>query len=260
VLVDSGQLQNTLINLSLNARDAMTSGGCLTIRTEKRPANVSASGLEAADCVLLSVIDDGAGMSEETLEQAFDPFFTTKPPGEGSGLGLSGAYGFVRQSGGSIEVESELGVGTRVFVMLPRTDQPLAHPRDIAAARAKVSASRSVLLVKDDMAARATVTAMLTQLGHRVTAAEEAPAALRLLETTPFDILVTDIGLPGGMSGDQLADRARSMRPIHIVCVTGYANDPIAERIRDRGYRLLSKPVRMQDLANALDAARHPAS
>jgi PAS domain S-box-containing protein len=254
-MIDRGQLESTLLNLVVNARDAMLSGGVLTIITanERLPAVQSARDGDPApgDYVMLAVSDTGTGMPPEVLERIFEPFFTTKRLGEGSGLGLSMVYGFVRQSGGSIAVDSTLGKGTTVRIYLPRTgaDLPLDAPAEIEPRMP--AASASILLVEDDPRVRKAARLMLVQEGYTVVEAADAHSALALLEKTPrIDLLFTDVVLPNGLNGMQLAEQVVRRQPeTKVLFTSGYATASLfAEGPWDGAGDLLLKPYRRRDL------------
>ncbi len=266
VNTDAGQLENALLNLVINARDAMPDGGELLIET----ANSYLDGndistlepVKAGDYVMLGVRDNGSGMSPRVLAKAFDPFFTTKPIGQGTGLGLSMIYGFAQQSGGHATLSSEPGQGTCVRLYLPRLHSPAqaAAPTPNLGSAFAV-AGESVLLVEDDPAVRLLVQNVLTELGYSTHAAEDANTALRLLESElRIDLLVTDVGLPG-MNGRQLAEIARQHRPeLKVLFMTGYAQQA-AERqgFLDEGMDLLAKPFTLEQLAGKIRQMIRPA-
>jgi len=213
VLVDRNQLENALLNLAINARDAMPAGGRLTIST----------GLDGG-LVSVTVADTGVGMDADTIERAFEPFFTTKAAGQGTGLGLSMVYGFASQSNGQVRIVSAKGEGTQVTILLPATTEPAqAEPR-LGQPRLQMGDGQSVLLVEDDDAVRLLVRDVLHELGYATTEATEADAALAILAAgATFDLLVTDVGLPG-RSGRELAELAREHLPdLPVLFVTGYA-------------------------------------
>lgn len=257
--VDPGQLEVALLNLVVNARDAMPEGGKLTIET----ANASLDDdyarqlldIEAGQYVMISVCDTGVGMSPDTLSQVFEPFFTTKDVGKGSGLGLSMVYGFVRQSGGHVRVYSEPGEGTCVRMYFPRVhtgavvDSNLVRPDTVEGGR------EHVLVVEDDTMVRDHLVSLLRGLGYRVTAASQARQALQKLRTDPtIDLLFTDIVMPGGMNGRELADIALAERPgLKVLFMSGYTENAVVHHGRlDAGVQLLSKPYRRQALAAKL--------
>jgi signal transduction histidine kinase/DNA-binding response OmpR family regulator len=260
-LIDANQLESALLNLAVNSRDAMPGGGKLTIETanawiDQGYANIH---LEVApgQYVLVAVSDTGSGMSREVLGRAFEPFFTTKGIGQGTGLGLSQVYGFVKQSGGHVKLYSEPGHGTTVKLYLPRLDgeaaaePPVADPEPVAAG----SRSELILLVEDDPDVRAHSLDMLRELGYRVLVAGDGASALaQLAAAGAVDLLFTDVGLPGGMNGKQLADEARRLRPgLRVLFTTGYARNAIVHHGRlDPGVELLAKPFTFAALADKL--------
>ncbi len=254
--VDPHQLENALLNLCINARDAMPTGGVLRIESANRYLDETAArslDLPAGDYVSLSVTDTGTGMAPDIMRRAFDPFFTTKPLGMGTGLGLSMIYGFARQSGGQVRIESELGVGTCVSVILPRhfgavkTSDTGAGPTPDAA----ISRGETVLVVDDEPAIRMLVTDLLSDLGYTTKEAADAAVALQILQSdASIDLLVTDVGLPGGITGRQLADTGRSLRPaLRVLFITGYAEKAVLSDARIPGVRILTKPFALDDLA-----------
>ncbi len=258
VEADPNQLENALLNLAVNARDAMPDGGHLTVET----ANASLDGAYAARMpdatpghhVVISVSDTGLGMDADTLGRVFEPFFTTKPVGQGTGLGLSQVYGFVRQSGGHVTLGSAPGEGTTVRIHLPRLlagEGTEEAPCTTSAPEA--SGAKSVLVVEDEDAVRAHSVSVLRELGYRVLEAGDGPTALGLLgcEAGAVDLLFSDVVLPGGMTGAELARRAVTLRPgLRVLFTTGYARDAIVHQGRlDPGVRLITKPFTYADLA-----------
>jgi PAS domain S-box-containing protein len=259
VLADPNQLENALLNLCINARDAMPDGGRLMIETANcvlQPCEAKSLELTGADYVSLSVTDTGGGMTAEIIERAFDPFFTTKPIGEGTGLGLSMVYGFVRQSGGQARIDSRPGQGTRVCLYLPRY---LGGDRVCETSDGQQSAVRgageTVLVVDDESTVRMLVNEVLDELGYEVLEAEHGAAGLRILESDRrVDLLVTDVGLPGGMNGRQLADAALVRRPdLKVLFITGYAENAVigASRLKP-GMHILIKPFSLETLGSRI--------
>ncbi|MFI5305765.1 MAG: ATP-binding protein [Polyangiales bacterium] len=233
VRADAGQLEQVLMNLSVNARDAMPRGGRLrietrnaTLDTEHEPVHpTGASGPH----VVLAVRDTGCGMDEETLQRAFEPFFTTKGPGKGTGLGLSTVYGIVQQSGGFVQVHSALDEGTTFEVYLPALEVAVLHPEPVLTARRALSGTESVLLVEDELALRAVVRDVLRAEGYRVHEAAHGKAALAILEdpAVSIDLLLTDIVLPG-LSGTAVAQAGSKLRPqLRVLYMSGYTEDAI---------------------------------
>jgi PAS domain S-box-containing protein len=259
VEADANQLENAVINLAVNSRDAMPDGGRLTIETANShiDAAYAASNPETVpgQYVMLSVSDTGAGMDAETVGRAFEPFFTTKPVGQGTGLGLSQVYGFVKQSGGHIKIYSEVGIGTTIRIYLPRLASSVPEDKSSAPASAPVSARREhVLVVEDHEDVRTQSVESLRDLGYRVFEAADARSALRILEQQDGDIhlLFTDVVLPGGVSGAQLAAQATARWPkLRVLFTTGYARNAIVHHGRlDAGVHLLTKPFSFDELAS----------
>jgi PAS domain S-box-containing protein len=265
-LVDRNQLENALLNLSINARDAMPEGGTLTIRT--RNVHVADDealvlGLESGAYVAIGVADTGVGMAKDVVSQVFDPFFTTKPLGMGTGLGLSMVYGFTRQSGGQVHIESEPGQGTLISLYLPRVEAAIAQaePDDNedttqTALSAGEAAGETVLVVDDEPAIRMLVVEILEELGYRVLQAAEGKTAVQILESDePVSLLVTDVGLPGGMNGRQLADAARQRDPhLRVLFITGYAETAVMGNGQlEPGMRIVTKPFTIETLAARIE-------
>jgi signal transduction histidine kinase len=257
-LVDPSQLENALLNLCINARDAMPDGGGLVVETRNRALNDAAAkalDMRPGDYVALSVTDTGVGMSPQVIAKAFDPFFTTKPIGQGTGLGLSMIYGFARQSGGQAHIQSEPGVGTTVCLYLPRQAMPAGAaelPVSVPAAARAVLGER-LLVVDDDASVRAIACELLKESGYLVLEAQDGLAAMEILQSDiPLDLLVTDVGLPGGMNGRQLANAARASRPgLKVLFITGYAEQAVmGEGQLDPGMQILTKPFSLDVLAN----------
>jgi CheY-like chemotaxis protein len=253
VEVDANQLELALINLAVNARDAMPQGGSLTIVCHNEDDGRKV-GLTGGPFVCVTVIDTGEGMSEATLARAQEPFFTTKGIGKGTGLGLSMVQGFTVQSGGAMRIQSEQGRGTKVTLWLPRAREGLKGPNTEAEiVRPAEARSLRVLLVDDDILVSMGAADMLLDLGHSVTEAQSGAHALKILEThSPFDIVVTDYAMPG-MNGFELAQRIKRSNPrLPIVLATGYAELP-TDRSIEFGH--LSKPYTADALAAALEKA-----
>ncbi|WP_062607817.1 hybrid sensor histidine kinase/response regulator [Caballeronia calidae] len=253
--VDSHQLENVVLNLAINARDAMPDGGRLTLELANSTLDEryvrSFSDVQAGQYVMLSVTDTGAGMPPEVLEHAFDPFFTTKSEGEGTGLGLSMAYGFVKQSGGHIRIYSEVGHGTAVRVYLPRSSAEASTP----AARTNapmLGGSETVLVVEDDLKVQETVVEMLIELGYNVLKADNSEQALVVLDSgVHIDLLFTDVVMPGPLKSPEMVRRAVLLQPhLCVLYTSGYTRNAIVHGGRlDPGVELLSKPYSREDLA-----------
>ena len=261
-LTDAHQLENALLNLCINARDAMPEGGRLTVETGNRwldDRGARERDLPPGQYISLCVSDTGTGMAPDVVTRAFDPFFTTKPLGEGTGLGLSMVYGFVRQTGGQVRIYSEVGKGTMVCLYLPRcddsgrTDTLAPEAADIASARH----GETVLVVDDEQTVRMLMVDLLEELGYVALEACDGQSALKILNTKrPIDLLITDVGLPGGMNGRQLADAAGALRPaLKVLFITGYAeNAVIGDGHLRRGMHVLTKPFSMDVLASRIGA------
>jgi signal transduction histidine kinase len=259
VRVDPNQLENSLLNLAVNARDAMANGGKLTIETANTALDDTYVGelvepIQAGQYVMIAVSDTGIGMDDATLERAFEPFFTTKEIGKGTGLGLSQVYGFVRQSNGHVKIYSEPGLGTAVKLYLPRPDGPaeIAVPTARTDAAPAIARNETVLVVEDHDDLRVYSTGALSEMGYRVLAAADAREALALFDQgAAVDLLFTDVVLPGGMNGRQLADVALDRRPgLKILFTTGYTRNAIVHNGQlDPGVQLIGKPFSYSDLA-----------
>ena len=256
-MVDPTQLESALLNLCLNARDAMPSGGRLTLVTGPLTLRPGACDLPAGDYVRLRVSDTGAGIAPDDLQRVFEPFFTTKERGKGNGLGLAMVYGFARQSGGQVGISSEPGRGTTVQLDLPRASTPLATLAHEPAAAVQ-GGHETILVVEDDELVRLLASAELQALGYRVVEAPDGVQALRLVEQgQPFDLLFTDVIMPGGLSGPDLADATRRLRPgLPVLFTSGFTEDAFNQPGRpDAGLPLLPKPYRRAELARAVRAA-----
>jgi len=264
-LVDPNQLEHGLLNLCINGSDAMPAGGRLVIETANRAMDDAAArvpDLAAGDYVCLSVKDNGTGMPADVVARAFDPFFTTKPIGQGTGLGLSMLYGFVRQSGGQVRISSEIGQGSEVCIYLPRHRGQVALPETAGAiaAVARANDGQTVLVVDDEPTVRMVVTEVLEDLGYQALQAADGPAGMDILRGNGrVDLLITDVGLPG-MNGRQLADAARGLRPgLKVLFITGYAETALTSHGQlEPGMQVLTKPfaldhlaVRIQDMITA---------
>lgn len=259
VEVDPGELELVVLNLAVNARDAMPQGGTILIRGEN-VSSLEDDELEG-DFVRLSVIDTGMGMSPEIKARVFEPFFTTKEIGKGSGLGLAQAYGFARQSGGAIRISSELGQGTSIMLLLPRssTARPAEqqHLISLNTGPSSAAARGCVLLVEDNDEVAALVAEMLDDLGYKVTQVASAAAALgALADGRRIDFVFSDIMMPGGMDGIELAREISARgRDLPVLLTSGYA-EAAKERAEAEGIRVLPKPYRAEELAAAIESVR----
>ena len=256
-LCDSNQLESALLNLAINARDAMPDGGKLIIETNNAHLDSAyvahQRDVRAGQYVCIGVTDTGTGMSPETIAKAFDPFFTTKPIGQGTGLGLSMIYGFARQSEGYAKIYSELGQGTTFKLYLPRyrgdAGDDDALPEINGAHSAEIG--ETILVVEDEPVVRGLVVELLTDLGYRTLEASDGPKGLEMLQSRhKIDLLITDIGLPG-LNGRQVADAGRLLRPgLKILFMTGYAeNAALASGFLDHGMAMITKPFAMEAFA-----------
>jgi len=257
---DPSQVGDALLNMAINARDAMPHGGRLTISTENAhlaPCEQD-SEVTPGDYVMLSVTDTGIGMSPEVLERVVEPFFSTKRPGAGSGLGLSMIFGFAMQSGGHLRIDSQVGRGTTVRLYLPRTHAAEAEDSGETANLPLPQGTESILLVDDNAEMRAVARRHLVSLGYRVSEAASGPAALQVLQDDDnIDLLFTDVVMPGGMTGYQLAAAARQIRPLlKVVFTTGYFRpEPGSEAAAAAAGAMIRKPYRRQELAETVRAA-----
>jgi PAS domain S-box-containing protein len=256
-VADANQLENAIINLVINARDAMPQGGRLSIRTsavELNAADASAQQLQPGQYVVVAVSDTGVGMSAEVLEKAFEPFFTTKPIGQGTGLGLSMIYGFARQSGGQVHIVSTIGVGTTVSICLPAAQQRPSPEPSTEKPTAPEGRGQKVLLVEDDASVRMLVCEVLQELGYVAIEAEEANIAIGILASNRvIDLMISDVGLPG-MGGRQLADVARRHRPgLPILFITGYAENAASRAdFLGANMAMITKPFDLDALASKI--------
>ena len=258
-LCDPNQLESALLNLAINARDAMPDGGKLTISTANAQlGNVTADtpALSPGDYICIVVSDTGVGMSAQVAARAFDPFFTTKPIGQGTGLGLSMIYGFARQSNGHVTIDSKLGRGTSVRLYLPRYDGGTAQQVSAVGIAGHASAGETVLVVEDEPVVRGVILEMLAEQGYRTLEAIDGPSGLRILRTKQrIDLLVTDVGLPG-INGRQLADQARETRPgLKILFITGYAESiAMSDGFLEEGMEMITKPFELDNLSRRIRA------
>ena len=264
VEADANQLEAAILNLAVNARDSMVNGGRLTIETANAHIDdvYAAANLEVTpgQYVVISISDTGVGMDAETATRAFEPFFTTKPVGQGTGLGLSQVYGFVKQSGGHIKIYSEVGQGTTVKIYLPRLMQDADVPEPQDSPVPEGDRKETILVVEDDESVRVVSVEALRELGYNVLNVADGPSALRIVERDQrIDLLFTDVVLPGGMSGAAVAAAVRERRPdIKVLFTTGYARNAIIHQGRlDKGVHLITKPYTFAQLAekvrNVLD-------
>jgi PAS domain S-box-containing protein len=257
-MCDPNQLESAILNLVINARDAMPDGGRLSIETRCADLDAAAAGAlrdgKPGSYVVIGVTDTGSGMSADTIDRAFEPFFTTKPIGQGTGLGLSMIYGFVRQSGGFVTIDSGLGIGTKVEIYLPvhrgedQEDDPLQPVTDAGRVTGK---NETVLVIEDEEVVRALIVEVLNELGYRALEAVDGPSGLAILESRQrIDLLITDIGLPG-LNGRQVADAARQLRPnFKVLFMTGYAeNAAVAPGVLEPGMTMITKPFAIETLA-----------
>ena len=259
-LVDPNQLENAILNLCINARDAMPDGGRLTIETANKWIDERAArrhDLPVGQYVSVCVTDTGVGMTPEVIAKAFDPFFTTKPIGEGTGLGLSMIYGFARQSGGQVRVYSEVGQGTTMCIYLPRHGDEVvpAEEDGLSMTTGPAGEGEVVLVIDDEPTIRMLVAELLAESGYAVIEAPDGPAGLKVLESNArIDLLITDVGLPGGMNGRQVADAARVSRPnLKVLFITGYAENAVIGKNRlESGMHVVTKPFQMDLLARRI--------
>jgi CheY-like chemotaxis protein len=256
-LADPGQVENTVLNLAINARDAMPDGGKLTLEVANAHLDDSYAAahneVTPGQYVMLAVTDTGAGMTPEVMGRVFEPFFTTKPEGKGTGLGLAQAFGFVKQSGGHIKIYSEVGHGTTVKLYLPRTRRQ-TDMLETGAGLPVLGGNEHILVVEDDADVRAAVVDMLSDLGYPVSQAENAESALALLRRQSPDLIFTDVVMPGALSTREFTRQAQEMRPgIGILYTSGYTQNAIVHNGKlDDDALLLSKPYRKDELARKL--------
>ena len=266
VFVDRSELETTMLNLAINARDAMPRGGQLTIEAQNVEFDAHDGAppeLKPGSYVAIAVSDTGSGMSRETLERVFEPFFTTKEPGRGTGLGLPMAFGFARQSGGHLAIYSELGRGTTVRIYLPRhkEEAPLRQAAAPIEAATVPGGSERVLLVEDEPLVRQFVETQLATLGYRVVSASNGEEAMQALcSDSGFDVLLTDIVMPGQLKGPEIAAEARRIVPaIKVIYTTGYAQQAALNNgDLPADAPVLSKPYRRATLARVLRSVLEP--
>jgi PAS domain S-box-containing protein len=263
--IDPSQLENSLLNLCINARDAMMpGGGRLTIETANKWLDDRAAAereLPPGQYISLSVTDTGSGMAPDVIKRVFDPFFTTKPLGQGTGLGLSMVYGFVRQSGGQVRIYSEIGSGTTMCLYLPRflgtAEDDAPDPAD---AEIEEGDGQTILVIEDEATIRTLITEVLAEAGYRALSAPDGQAGLQILQSSRrVDFLITDVGLPGGINGRQVADAARVSRPaLKVLFITGYAeNAAVGNGHLDPGMSVLTKPFEITELARKVREMTH---
>lgn len=260
-LVDPNQLENAVLNLCINARDAMPGGGTLTVATANATLDerlASERDLPPGEYVTISVRDSGVGMPPEVQARAFEPFFTTKPLGEGTGLGLSMIYGFARQSDGQVRIVSAVGQGTTVSLDLPRHDQPAEQTVVVPSEPvAPLTTGQVVMVIDDEPSVRSLLVDVLSEAGYQVLDAGDGPGGLKLMASAPrLDMLVTDVGLPGGLNGRQVAEAARVGRPgLKVLFITGYAEGAVVGAGHlEPGMQLITKPFGMDDLVRRVRA------
>jgi CheY-like chemotaxis protein len=258
-MADPSQLSSAIVNLAVNARDAMPSGGKLTLTTANRVLDGAGNSddleMEPGEFVMIKVVDTGHGIPADIRDRVFEPFFTTKGVGHGTGLGLSMVYGFARQTGGTVAIESEVGRGTVVKLFLPRSIGQLASTTGPASTPGLSRGHETILVVEDDPLVQGYVIAQLGSLGYRTLVASDGASALVLVEQgAKFDLLFTDIIMPGGMNGKQLAEAIREHRPgVRVLYTSGYADDAIVhEGHLDPGVALLRKPYRKAELSQKI--------
>lgn len=261
-LADRGQLENALLNLVINARDAMPEGGTLTIGCTavnfREAAHVNSGILPPGNYAVLSVQDQGTGMSDEVIQHVFEPFFTTKDVGKGTGLGLSMVYGFIRQSGGGIKIQSELGEGTTVSLYLPRIDSDDVVSDASPSTSSTEGHGETILVIEDDSQVQSMTAAMLKTLGYRVLGAEDATSAQQMVDRHPeIALILSDVVLPGGTTGPSFVHNLLKSRPeLKAIFMSGYAGRmATSEGLLNVGETLLHKPFRIFDLANAVNTA-----
>ncbi|MET0337424.1 MAG: ATP-binding protein, partial [Caulobacter sp.] len=260
--VDPGQLENALLNLCINARDAMPDGGVLTIESGNRWLDRRAAqerDLDPGQYVSLCVSDTGVGMTADVIARAFEPFYTTKPIGQGTGLGLSMIYGFAKQSGGQVRIYSEPGQGAMVCLYLPRYIGELeaAEEETSFEATPRADGGETVLIVDDEPTVRMLAAEVLAELGYTAIETEDGKSGLAVLNSNRrVDLLITDVGLPGGMNGRQVADAARVARPgLKVLFITGYAENAVLSHGHlDPGMQVMTKPFSTDELGRRVKA------
>ena len=255
VRADRGQIEQILLNLAVNARDAMPNGGTVSVATENFRVDEAFANLhplvEAGPYVRLSVTDTGTGMDRKTMDRAFEPFFSTKPKDKGTGLGLATVYGIVSQTGGMVELDSEIGAGTTVMILLPSAGASLAW-QPVAGSRMRLHRTgETILIVEDEELVRDVATRILTQHGYEVLVAARGDAAIALIDGHPgkIELLLTDVVMPG-LTGRELAEQVSETRPeIRVLYMSGYPESVIASQgVLDQGISFVSKPFNAADL------------
>jgi PAS domain S-box-containing protein len=259
-LVDANQLENALLNLCINSRDAMPSGGKITIETANKwidDRTARERSLEPGQYITICVSDTGVGIDKETLERVFEPFFTTKPMGQGTGLGLSMVYGFARQSNGHVRIYSEVGKGTMVCMYLPRYHgEEHIEPLHVVVPEPARTSDTVVLVIDDEPTVRMLITDALGDLNYTCIEAVDGPSGLEVLQSNKrVDLLITDVGLPGGLNGRQVADAAQALRPrLKVLFITGYAeNAALNHGHIGPGMEVLTKPFAISELARRVE-------
>jgi PAS domain S-box-containing protein len=255
-MIDAAQLESALLNLSINARDAMPGGGRITIEAGNKHLDQRGAlrhDMDPGDYLSICVTDTGTGMEPQVIERVFEPFFTTKPIGQGTGLGLSMVYGFARQSGGQVRIYSEVGMGTTVCIYLPRYHgEPVNDAPDGSPSGQIKAGGETVLVVDDEATIRHLIDEVLDEQGYTVIGAGDGAAGIKVLQSgARIDLLITDVGLPNGMNGRQVADAARSLRPgLKVLFITGYAeNAAVGNGYLEPGMELLTKPFTLEALS-----------
>ena len=261
ILVDPAEFEGAVLNLCVNARDAMPKGGRVTVTTENIVVSENldgeTGGIAPGEYVMVAVSDTGSGIAAHDLNRVFDPFFTTKEVGKGTGLGLSMVYGFIKQSRGDVKIRSEVGAGTVVEMLFPRSNEVVDFADETPLVPSICGGSEKILFVEDDDLVRQHVQNHLDELGYDVLVAANGPAALEIVKKTgDIDLLFTDIVMPGGLNGRELADQAFKLRPgLRILYASGYTDDAIVHGGRlDEGTNLLSKPYTRAELAQKIRA------
>jgi len=255
-MIDAAQLESALLNLSINARDAMPGGGRITIEAGNKHLDQRGAlrhDMDPGDYLSICVTDTGTGMEPQVIERVFEPFFTTKPIGQGTGLGLSMVYGFARQSGGQVRIYSEVGMGTTVCIYLPRYHgEPVNDAPDGSPSGQIKAGGETVLVVDDEATIRHLIDEVLDEQGYTVIGAGDGAAGIKVLQSgARIDLLITDVGLPNGMNGRQVADAGRSLRPgLKVLFITGYAeNAAVGNGYLEPGMELLTKPFTLEALS-----------